>query len=295
MPRGARIYRVLGALCVLAAAWAVLLWLSGGFRLEFRGLRISSRNSRNAWVISLGCAVLLWLLSLLPDGRNTFRSEWARWREWHATSRVRAITSIFAIATAAMAIDVYQWSHALPLWVDEEMIALNVRDRSLEDLSGGLWLGQSAPFGWLALERMAMIVLGTGEAALRAVPLVLGMATVGAAAWAGRRWMGRAGAAAFVLLCWLGPYLSHYRFEVKHYTADVFFGLLLPALAAWAIEPDRLSGRTRRIWLWWMIAAVGHWIANGAVLVTLPAQSSWPSPSGVAMGCALQVGSQPEG
>ena len=179
-----------------------------------------------------------------------------------------AITSIFAIATAAMVIDVYQWSHALPLWVDEEMIALNVRDRSLADLSGALWLGQSAPFGWLALERMAMIALGTGEAALRAVPLVLGMATVGAAAWVGRRWMGRVGAAAFVLLCWIGPYLSHYRFEVKHYTADVLFGLLLPALAAWAIEPDRLPDRTRRIWLWWMIAAFGHWIANGAVLVT---------------------------
>ena len=162
----------------------------------------------------------------------------------------------------------YQWSHALPLWVDEEMIALNVRDRSLGDLSGSLWLGQSAPFGWLALERVAMIALGTGEAAVRAVPLAFGMATVGAAAWVGRRWMGRVGAAVFVLLCWIGQYLSHYRFEVKHYTADIFFGLLLPALAVWAIEPDRSSDRARRIWLWWVAAAAGLWFANGAVLVT---------------------------
>ena len=136
-------------------------------------------------------------------------------RAWHA---MLVITSAFTIAAAAIVIDVYQWSNALPLWVDEETIALNVRDRSLRDLSGALWLGQSAPFGWLVLERMAMATIGTSEAAVRAVPLLFGIATVGAAAWVGRRWMGRVGAAVFVLLCWISPYLSHYRFEVKHYT-----------------------------------------------------------------------------
>ena len=121
--------------------------------------------------------------------------------------------------------------------------------------------------GW-CLERLAMAIFGTGELAMRAVPLLFGMATVGMAAWIGRRWMGRIAGAVLVVLCWLSPALAHYRFEVKHYTADAFFGLLLPALAAWAIEADRSADRARRIWVWWIAAAIGHWFSNGAFLVT---------------------------
>lgn len=273
----AYLYRVLCALCALAAVWAVLLSLTGGFLVELGGLRIASRRPRNAVLISLLCAMLVWLLSFLPDGRNTLRGEWSRWRQWYASTNVwrgRArqviyiVASAFTMAVVAIGIDVYQWSVALPLWVDEEMIALNVRDRSMAELTGPLWLGQSAPFGWLILERIAMVMLGTGELAMRAVPLLFGIATVGAAAWIGKRWMGRIAAVVFVLLCWIGPALAHYRFEVKHYTADALFGLLLPALAAWAIEADRPADRARRIWLWWIAAAIGHWFANGALLVT---------------------------
>jgi hypothetical protein len=100
------------------------------------------------------------------------------------------------------------------------------------------------------------------------VPLLFGSATIGVAAWAGRRWMGRIAAVAFVLLCWISTYLAHYRFEIKHYTADAFFGLLLPALAVWTIETDRADDRRRRMWVWWAIAIVGHWVSNGALFVT---------------------------
>jgi len=272
----AYLYRALCALAVLAAVWALLLWLTGGFHFQFGAFRLSSRRPRNAAVISALCVLVAGLLTLLPDGRNTFREEWARWRHWYVstgTRRARAgqvfhiALSAFTVA-AAIAIDIYQWRAALPLWVDEEAIALNVRDRSIGDLAGSLWLGQSAPFGWLVLERMAMSILGTGETALRAVPLLFGIATIGVAAWAGRRWMRPIAAFVFVVLCWIGPLLSHYRFEVKHYTADVLFGLLLPVLAAWAIEADRPTDRARRVWLWWIAAAIGHWFANGALLAT---------------------------
>jgi hypothetical protein len=235
--------RTLCALGAVAVIWAVVLFLTGGFVVEFGGLRISSRQPRNALLISLLCAVLISLLSFVPEARNTLRDDWSRWsastKVWAShVAQVLAIAALPLTMAVAVGIDVHQWRAALPLWVDEEMIALNVRDRSVADLAGPLWLGQSAPFGWLALERMVMAVLGTGEHAIRAVPLLFGIATVGAAAWIGRRWMGRTAAMSLVLLCWLGPSLAHYRFEVKHYSADAFFGLLLPALAAWAIEAN---------------------------------------------------------
>ena len=183
-------------------AWAVLLWLTGGFRVELAGLRISSRRPSQcccdlAALRDAGVAVVVlarWA-QYLPKRMGALAA-WSAatsvWRCAHGTHL--ASRQPFPIAAAAIAIDIYQWSAALPLWVDEEAIALNVRDRSIGDLAGSLWLGQSAPFGWLVLERSAMATLGTGEAALRAVPLLFGIATVGVAVWVGRRWMGRIGA-----------------------------------------------------------------------------------------------------
>ena len=211
----AYVYRILGALCALAALWAGVLLLTGGLVVEFGGLRISSRQPRNAVLISLLCAVSVWLLSFLPDGRTTLRGEWARWQHWYASTHVwrdRAwqviyvVASPLTIAVAAIAIDISQWGAGLPMWLDEEMIALNVRDRSMAGLAGLLWLEQSAPFGWLVLERLAMAIFGTGELAMRAVPLLFGIATVGVAAWIGRRWMGRIAGAVLVVLCWLSPH-----------------------------------------------------------------------------------------
>ena len=56
--------------------------------------------------------------------------------------------------------------------------------------------------------------------------------------------------------------------EVKHYTSDIFWALLLPALAVWAIEAEASAERTRRTAIWWLAAAAGLWLSNGAVLVT---------------------------
>jgi hypothetical protein len=268
--------RAFCALCALAAVWAAVLVLTGGFFVRLGAIRISSQNPRNAVLISLLSALVVWVLSLSPDGRTALRNEWSPWQRWFESTRplrrrwwpVICAASVITIAIVGIGLDISQWAAALPLWADEEMIALNVRDRSVMDLAGPLWLGQSAPLGWLVLERAAMMMLGTGELALRAVPLLFGIATVAAALWAGRRWMGPIAAAVFVLLCWIGPSLGHYRFEVKQYSADSFFGLLLPVLAVWAIEADRPRDRARRAGLWWIAAAVAHWFANGALMVT---------------------------
>ena len=47
------------------------------------------------------------------------------------------------------------------------------------------------------------------------------------------------------------------------------FGLLLPALALWAIEPNAPRGgpRWRRILLWWLTVVVAQWFSLGALLI----------------------------
>ena len=94
------------------------------------------------------------------------------------------------IACAGACVLIYFGRQARPLWVDEEMLALNARDRSFRELAGGLWLGQAAPLGWLALERASMLTLGLSERAVRALPVFWGLLTLITAVWVGRRWLG---------------------------------------------------------------------------------------------------------
>jgi hypothetical protein len=148
-----------------------------------------------------------------------------------------------AIALVGAGLDVAQWFRAIPFWVDEEMIAINLRDRPFSNLAGGLWLAQSAPLAWLIAQRSVVVTLGTDEMMLRLVPLLFGIATLGAALWIGRRWLHPLSASLLVLMIALGQWLSHYRFEVKHYSADALWALLLPALAAWA---SRRTSRQER-------------------------------------------------
>src|SRR5690242_6520245 len=94
---------------------------------------------------------------------------------------------IIAIAGAGLVI--YQWAVARPLRLDEEMIAINIRDRSFTALAGKLSLEQSAPYGWLVLERISLLAFGSGERSLRLVPLLFGLAMIATALWIGRRWL----------------------------------------------------------------------------------------------------------
>jgi hypothetical protein len=174
------------------------------------------------------------------------------------------------IAAAGVGIVLYQWASARPLWLDEEMIALNFRDRSFAALAGRLWLDQTAPLGWLALQRASLVVLGSSELALRAVPALFGALTILAALFIGQRWLTGAGSAVFLLLCSLGQWITFHAIELKSYSADTFWGIWLPALAVSAAVASSSDVRRRGLLLWAIAAAIGPWFSLGALLV-LPA------------------------
>jgi hypothetical protein len=174
------------------------------------------------------------------------------------------------IACAGACVLIYFGRQARPLWVDEEMLALNARDRSFRELAGGLLLGQAAPLGWLALERASMLTLGLSERAVRALPVFWGLLTLITAVWVGRRWLGPVGAAILALLCSVGNDVWFFALELKHYSADTFGGLLMPSLAAWAMEApaDQPRRTIRRADVWWIAAGLMQWFSYGALFVT---------------------------
>jgi len=175
-----------------------------------------------------------------------------------STTMARVIPSLTAAAAASLV--VYQWAVARPLWLDEEMLAINLRERGLPQLAGALSLGQTAPYGWLALQRLVLDMFGSGERALRAVPMIFGLASMAIALWIGRRWLAPLGTSLLVLMTGVGQWVTYSYVEFKPYSADVCLGLWLPALAVWAIETDRVV-------IWWTVAAVAQFVANGATFV----------------------------
>jgi hypothetical protein len=271
-----RLRRALRILSAGSVTWAGLVWLTGGFYFEIGILRLSSRDPLRPLLTALVGAAVLAAVSWTIDRWNGLAEEWTWWRERAGTvgGAARARWPWFvraAPALVASVIAVLEFRRMLvptPLWLDEETIALNLRDRTFGQLGGPLWLGQSAPFGWLALERATILALGTSEAALRLPPVLFGVATVAGAAWLGRRWLEPSAAVTLVILCSASQWLSHFPLEVKHYTADACWALLLPALAVWATEAADERSRLRRAAIWWAAAAAGQWFANGAVLVT---------------------------
>ena len=172
-----------------------------------------------------------------------------------------------AIAVAGAAILVYWTSTSRPLWVDEEMLLLNVRDRGFLQLAGPLWLDQSAPFGWLLLERLILLTFGSSEPAVRLLPIAFGAGTLAVAAWIGRRWMTVIGGAVFVALCALAEWPVFFTLELKHYSADMCGSLVVPAAAAWVLE-GTMEDRPRRVLAWWITAAAIQWFSYGALFVT---------------------------
>ena len=180
----------------------------------------------------------------------------------------RSVFITGGLALAATALKIYQWYHSRPLWLDEEMVLLNVRDRAFAELLGPLWLNQAAPVGWLALQRAVITTFGTDDRTVRAVPVFFGIATLWVACWMGRRWMTPLSAAVFVTLCGIAPWMVFYSLEVKPYSADAFWALLLVALTVWAAEPAKEQSLSlRRTAIWWSVAAIGQWFSFAAAFV----------------------------
>jgi hypothetical protein len=249
----------LGGTALAGLAWSLVIRLTGGFVWDTALIRLASRDPVRPLQLGLLCGVACWYL-------NPPRLETAVRRFFHTHSHVL----IPSLAVAGSGLLLAQLIGGRPLWLDEEMIALNLRDRTFRQLAQPLTFGQTSPFGWLALEHAALRVLGPSEIALRAAPALFGVGVIVLSVWVGRRWLGSAGATALVLCCAFGQWVTFYDLELKPYSADTFWAFLIPALAAWAADADSADrpDMARRGAVFWTAAAVGLWLGNGALFVT---------------------------
>ncbi|SNT55023.1 Dolichyl-phosphate-mannose-protein mannosyltransferase [Asanoa hainanensis] len=161
---------------------------------------------------------------------------------------------------------VRQYANHLPLWLDEQMISRNLRDRGFGGLVGELANNQSAPLGWLWVQRALISVFGTDEYVLRLLPLLAAIGTLVVAWWAGRRWLGPVGAITLVTVVATSAAAIRYSAEVKQYSGDLFWTMLLLVAAMVLLEQPRPA--IRSYVLWWSLAGLACLFSMGAMLAT---------------------------
>jgi hypothetical protein len=111
-----------------------------------------------------------------------------------------------------------------------------------------------------------LVTFGTSELAMRAAPALFGVGTLLGALYVGQRWMTPAGSTVLVLLCSFGQWVTFHALELKSYSADTFWGLMLPAVTVSVVDASN-ERRRQAIAIWLVVAALAHWFSLGALLV----------------------------
>jgi hypothetical protein len=148
------------------------------------------------------------------------------------------------------------------LWLDEALIVRSVLDRGFAGLLQPLEFGQTAPYGFLVLERLAVTLLGTGEYALRLVPLLAGLGALYLFPAVARRYVSAPARIVALAIVALAPFLVYYSSEVKQYSLDVL--VALGVLWAAAELRDRRPGTALKAAL---IGVLGVWFSQPAVFM----------------------------
>jgi len=123
-----------------------------------------------------------------------------------------------------------QYAANRSLWHDEANLALNLVNRTFGGLTQPLDYDQGAPIGFLFIEKLFMIVMGNKDYVLRLFPLLSGLLAVYLIYRIGREYFGAGGLFAVLMFTISWP-LIYYSSELKQYSSDTMFVLLLNYLA----------------------------------------------------------------
>ena len=170
-----------------------------------------------------------------------------------STTVALAVAIVAAVAGAAR---IRAFAVRRSLWFDEAAVAMNIVQRSFRDLLLPLDHEQTAAPLFLWSERVAYLIGGNTEWALRALPLIAGLLLPFAMWSVAKRLLPPVEALVAVALVALSPFLIYYANELKPYGVDALVTTLL-YLAALRVQ-ERPDDRGR-----WIALALGGALAIG--------------------------------
>lgn len=149
---------------------------------------------------------------------------------------------MFAILGAGAGFRLYSYIANPSFSVDDAMLTVNVASRSFGGLLHPLAFEQTAPPLFLWLLKLASLIGGVREQALRAVPLVAGLVLPVCVWRPARRLVGEGPALVAAAFTALSPILVEYSVSAKPYIVDAFVTVWLLDLTLGVIEHPRHAG-----------------------------------------------------
>lgn len=148
-------------------------------------------------------------------------------------------------------------------WCDEAALALNILGRSYAELWSPLQNDQAAPVGFLIVEKLIADRLGSGEYALRLVPLLASFAAIPLFYVCCRAVTGSVGAVLGTFLVAVSPSLIYFSGELKQYSLDSAAALAL----IWIALLVARRGSPGRWLAFLVLGGVSVWFSYPAVFV----------------------------
>lgn len=162
------------------------------------------------------------------------------------------------------------------LIIDEANIVRNLAERGFAELAQPLSHEQYAPPVFLWIEKLISILFGYGESALRAFPLLCGIAALLVFYRIGVRFISKTALLIPVALFAFGPIYVRYSTELKQYMPDTLIALLL-IRAAISWDTDKMP--KRKFLLYWALAgslAIWSSMPSVFILAGVGVYYAWP-------------------
>lgn len=208
------------------------------------------------------------------------RAAWPSWRA-RATPRgdsgrgafnsVGASTAFpAAFVLLGLVVIVRQFARVHSYWCDEAYLLLNIFTRSYADLLGPLEMLQAAPPGYLFLLRALYVSLGPSEWAMRLPAFCAAILAILLFIPLARRVLGAPWSGWAIAVFAIVPAIMHHGCEVKPYSLDLCFSVLLSLFAARRLlKSEQDSPSFQRLWSagFVLAAAAAPWFSFASVFV----------------------------
>src|SRR5215216_2407681 len=187
------------------------------------------------------------------------RGVWKRAIPFYTAERLSWAVIAFGILLRAA-----QYLFNPSLYVDEGALALNVINRSFAGLLQPLDSNQAAPFGFLALERIALLAFGGSEYSLRLFPFLFSVASLFLFYHVARHCLAAWAVPIALAFFAASGHVIYYASQIKQYSSDVAITLLIVLIG---LDVARKELIARRAALLAITGAVVVWFSHPSVFV----------------------------
>jgi hypothetical protein len=175
------------------------------------------------------------------------------------------VVLVIALVAVGAALRIWQYAANTSLWLDEIALAKGVLDFDLSHLLiSQLPYDQVAPKGFLLVEKVAVLALGTNDYALRLFPFVFSLISLAVFGRLAIRMLDGAGSVAATLLFATAAPMVAFGAVVKQYSSDVCIAVLLWWLAYEVVSRPVTATRAR---ITALIGAILVWFSQPGVLM----------------------------